>query len=80
MMNILPKLMGGTRSQGYIPPNPKATPRKVIKGSSFFKTEEMKPVKAINPKPQQLTLDMFDIGKPLGHGQYGNVYLAKLKK
>ena len=33
------------------------------------------------PRPQRvLTLDDFDIGKPLGSGKFGNVYLAKLRE
>ncbi|XP_027864027.1 aurora kinase B [Xiphophorus couchianus] len=30
--------------------------------------------------PRKLTIDNFDIGRPLGKGKFGNVYLAKEKK
>lgn len=29
---------------------------------------------------RKLSLDDFDIGRPLGKGKFGNVYLAKVKK
>ncbi|XP_019868843.2 aurora kinase A [Aethina tumida] len=32
------------------------------------------------PKPKTWTLDDFDIGKPLGKGKFGNVYLAREKQ
>lgn len=31
-------------------------------------------------RPQSWTLDDFDIGRPLGRGKFGNVYLAREKK
>lgn len=29
---------------------------------------------------RKVTIDDFDIGRPLGKGKFGNVYLAKVKK
>lgn len=29
---------------------------------------------------RKITIDDFDIGRPLGKGKFGNVYLAKVKK
>jgi len=38
--------------------------------------------KEMQPKEseKQWTLEDFDIGKPLGKGKFGNVYLAREKK
>jgi serine/threonine protein kinase len=30
--------------------------------------------------PKKWTIDDFEIGKPLGHGKFGHVYLAREKK
>ena len=32
------------------------------------------------PQPKEWALNDFDIGKPLGHGKFGKVYLAREKK
>ncbi|EDR29395.1 serine/threonine protein kinase Aurora-3, putative [Entamoeba dispar SAW760] len=42
-------------------------------------TKPIKEEKSPNEKKKLSLLD-FDIGKPLGHGTFGNVYLAKLKR
>ena len=34
----------------------------------------------MNAKPKEWKLDDFDIGKALGRGKFGHVYLAKEKK
>ena len=31
-------------------------------------------------QPKKWTIDDFEIGKPLGHGKFGHVYLAREKK
>lgn len=33
-----------------------------------------------SPVRQRLTIDDFEIGRPLGKGKFGNVYLARLKE
>ena len=86
MFNIFPKLAGDTKSQQYIPAKQLSSsqPRRPIGSaiSSPYKADSLKkPTKAPSQteKKQTLSLDMFDIGKPLGNGKFGNVYLVKTK-
>jgi len=51
--------------------------RKSDEEESLFKTPEAPPHKPVNIK--KFTLDDFDIGKPLGKGKFGSVYLAREK-
>ncbi|GAB1223095.1 hypothetical protein ENUP19_0130G0023 [Entamoeba nuttalli] len=72
-----------SKSQQYIPTKPMAVPRRFAQlsvNSPLKKEIESKPKKDDEKKPTQLSLDMFDIGKPLGQGKFGNVYLVKYKK
>ncbi|EMD47509.1 protein kinase domain containing protein [Entamoeba histolytica KU27] len=72
-----------SKSQQYIPTKPMAAPRRVEQlsvNSPLKKEIESKPKKDDEKKPTQLSLDMFDVGKPLGQGKFGNVYLVKYKK
>lgn len=87
MFNIFPTLKGDSKSQQYIPQKPMSAsqPRRPVGnvGSSPYKSQSMKkPEKSDTGKQERkvLSLDMFDIGKPLGNGKFGNVYLVKEKK
>ena len=86
MFNIFPKLAGETKSQQYIPSKPMSSsqPRRPVGSavSSPYKSDSYKKPQKPNSQTgkQTLSLDMFDIGKPLGNGKFGNVYLVKTKK
>ncbi|BFU22416.1 protein kinase putative [Entamoeba histolytica] len=83
MFSFSSKTAISSKSQQYIPTKPMAAPRRVEQlsvNSPLKKEIESKPKKDDEKKPTQLSLDMFDIGKPLGQGKFGNVYLVKYKK
>ncbi|ELP86935.1 serine/threonine protein kinase, putative [Entamoeba invadens IP1] len=87
------KLLQPSQTVRYVPPVAKAGPRRMPHRSSLsalMKNNEKDLKKPVRQDQQQqkddgtyvqfLTLDMFDIGKPLGNGKFGNVYLVKYKK
>ena len=41
--------------------------------------QKMKKVERIDFQPSQWSIDNFEIGKPLGRGKFGHVYLAREK-
>ena len=79
-----PKVMGSNKSFNYMPPKPCASGSSRLKNTSTLRSissprkvsEEKKPKKN---EQKQFKLDDFNIGKPLGQGKFGNVYLAKYK-
>jgi aurora kinase len=66
-----------------MPNGPGSPPRKVIAGSSRGSDEVVKVERKSNPiyeqlaAPKQFHLGMFEIGRPLGKGKFGRVYLAR---
>lgn len=68
----------------HIPPNPASPPRKTQSSSSrhsddaLVKAAPKEPPMYIQPTtPKQFHLGMFEIGRPLGKGKFGRVYLAR---
>ncbi|KAL8732030.1 MAG: hypothetical protein Q9166_002982 [cf. Caloplaca sp. 2 TL-2023] len=66
-----------------IPQSAPSPPRKVASTSSARPSDESIPQRLSNPpiqeqpQPRKFHLGMFEIGKPLGKGKFGRVYLAK---
>ncbi|KAL7718637.1 Aurora kinase [Entamoeba marina] len=83
MKKIIPKVLNFSKSQQYIPSKPMAfaSPHRKAQRPSlngpYIKKEESKPKRNHNVN---LKLEDFDIGKPLGQGKFGNVYLVKYKQ
>ncbi|KAI9762249.1 MAG: Serine/threonine-protein kinase ark1 [Chaenotheca gracillima] len=66
-------------------PSASSPPRKIITTSSSIRASEELVQRKSNPLfeqpnlPKQFHLGMFEIGRPLGKGKFGRVYLAKEK-
>ncbi|XP_006753367.1 PREDICTED: aurora kinase C [Myotis davidii] len=69
-------------SSQHVPPPPKAPPLPVSALPSHWPSvlaaDEAPPLPSA-PPVRSLTIDDFDIGRPLGKGKFGNVYLARLR-
>ncbi|KAL8906047.1 MAG: hypothetical protein Q9207_002277 [Kuettlingeria erythrocarpa] len=66
-----------------IPPSAPSPPRKAPSASSSARPSDESIVQRLSnpptqePQPRKFHLGMFEIGKPLGKGKFGRVYLAK---
>lgn len=49
-------------------------------GKENVNAEKMAIIKSKKFEPKNWTIDDFEIGKPLGRGKFGHVYLAREKK
>lgn len=73
----------GSLRSSHIPPNAASPPRKNQSSASRHSDEVVKPAPRDPPlytqpsTPKQFHLGMFEIGRPLGKGKFGRVYLAR---
>lgn len=70
--------------RGSTIPAPSSPPRRVASSSSSARPSDESVVQRLSnppiyeqPQPKKIHLGMFEIGKPLGKGKFGRVYLAK---
>ncbi|NWI93524.1 AURKA kinase, partial [Pitta sordida] len=67
-------------SKGSEKPQQAAAKHPEAENASKQKTEETAKKKSEETKKRQWSLDDFEIGRPLGKGKFGNVYLAREKQ